>query len=268
MDNKLGTENKWVGFAINLVIAIGIFISFYVIALLMNKVFDRYIEKNNKLTEVSKTLFYNLVKKMMYFVIIATGLLIAATQLGLNIGTLMVIIGSVGLALALSLQDFLGQFISGLVMLFFQYFKINDMINIGDDTGIVTDFNLLNTTLTTPQNIAITIPNSYFMSKSFVNYSHNKLIFVGAEICISNNAKVDYYGLLKILNAEIKKIQYVENKETSTKLDSMSGPGTKIVVQIKIKPKNYVKAKKELNLISRQVMERENILLCDNYYIK
>ena len=66
----------------------------------------------------------------------------------------------------------------------------------------------------------------------------------------------------------IKKIQYVENKETSTKLDSMSGPGTKIVVQIKIKPKNYVKAKKELNLISRQVMERENILLCDNYYIK
>ena len=268
MNDKLGTENKLVDFAKNLGIAIGVFITFYVIALLMNKLFDNYIEKNNKLTKVSRSLFYNIVKKMSYFVIISTGLLIASIQLGFNIGTLMVIIGSVGLAFALSLQDFLSQFISGLFMSFFQYFKINDMINIGDDTGIVTNFNLLNTMITTPQNIAVTIPNSYFMSKPFVNYSHNKLIFVGAEICISNNAKVDYYGLLKILDAEIKKIHYVENEETSTKLDSMSGPGTKIVVQIKIKPVNYVKAKKELNLISRQVMERENILLCDNYYIR
>ena len=268
MSDNLGSENKFVGFAKNLLIAILVFICFYIFALVIDKMFDRYLDKRDNLKQVSKTLFYNLIRKMSYFVIIGVGLLIVATQLGLNIGTLVVIIGSIGLALALSLQDFLGQFISGLVMLFFQYFKINDMIHIGDDTGIVTNFNLLNTTLTTPQNIAITIPNSYFMSKSFINYSHNKLIFVGAEICISNNAKVDYYGLIKILDAEIKKIHYTENEETSTKLDNMSGSGTKILVQIKIKPENYVKAKKELNLISRHVMERENILLCDNYYIK
>jgi small-conductance mechanosensitive channel len=268
MDNKLGDENKLIGFGKNLGIAIGVFISFYVIALLMNKLFDNYIEKNNKLTEVSKTLFYNLVKKMSYFVIISAGLLIAATQLGVNIGTLMVILGSIGLALALSLQEFLGQFVSGIVMLFFQYFKINDLVNIGGNMGIVTDFNLLNTTLTTPENTAITIPNSQFMSSSFVNYSHNKLIYLSAEICISNNAKVDYADLLKILDDEIKKISYVENGDTVTKLDSMSGLGTKILVLIRIKPQNYGKAKKELYLVSRHVMEREDILLCDNYYIK
>jgi hypothetical protein len=45
MNDKLGTENKLVDFAKNLGIAIGVFITFYVIALLMNKLFDNYIEK-------------------------------------------------------------------------------------------------------------------------------------------------------------------------------------------------------------------------------
>ena len=266
--DQIGSENKFVGFLKNLGIAISIFICFYLISMLLNTLFDKYIDKNDKLTNVSKSLFYDFMKKMINFGLMSAALLIAAAQLGFNIGTLMVILGSVGLALALSMKDFLGQFIAGLVIITFQYFNVGDLIHIDDETGIVSGFNLLNTTLTTPQNIVIIIPNNDFMNKSFTNYSRNKLIFVGAEICISNNAKVDYRSLMKKLETEIKTIHYIENEEASIKLDNMAGPGTKILVQIRIKPENYVKAKKELQLVSRLFMEKENVLLCDNYYIK
>jgi len=265
---KMVVDNKYIDFAKNLGIAVVIFIFFYIVALMVNKLFNRYVENNDKLKDVSKTLFYDFVRKMLYFVIIGAGLLIAAARLGFNIGTLIVIIGSIGLALALCLKDFLGQFISGLAILFFQYFKLNDLIKIGDDMGTVTNFNLLNTSLTTPQNIVITVPNNDIMTKSFINYSKNNEIFIGTELCVSNNAKVDYKSLIDKLNTEIKKISYVINEETNTRLDSLAGSGTKILVQIKIKPENYAKAMKELNLVSRQVMGKDNILMCDNFYIK
>ena len=265
---KMVVDNKYIDFAKNLGISVVIFIFFYIVALMVNKLFNKYVENNDKLKDVSKTLFYDFVRKMLYFVIIGAGLLIAAARLGFNIGTLMVIIGSIGLALALCLKDFLGQFISGLAILFFQYFKLNDLIKIGDDMGTVTNFNLLNTSLTTPQNIVITVPNNDIMTKSFVNYSKNKEIFIGTELCVSNNAKVDYKSLIDKLDAEIKKISYIVNGETNTKLDSLAGSGTKIMVQIKIKPENYAKAMKELNLVSRQVMGKDNVLMCDNFYIK
>ncbi len=265
--DRANTKNTFVDFFKNVVIAISVFIIFYLISILLNKFFERYIDKNDKLN-VSKSLFYDFIKKLIHFGLLSSALLIAAAQLGFNLGTIMVILGSIGLAMALSMKDFLGQFIAGLVILAFQYYNTGDLIHIDEETGIVSGFNLLNTTLTTPQNIVIIIPNNDFMSKSFTNYSRNDFIFVGAEICISNNAKADYANLIKKLETEIKKIQYIENNETSIKFDSMSGPGTKILVQIQIKPKNYVKAKKELHLVSRLFMEKENILLCDNYYIK
>jgi small-conductance mechanosensitive channel len=265
--NRPNTENKFVGFFKNVVIAISVFVIFYLISILLNKIFEKYIDKNDKLN-VSKSLFYDFIKKLINFGLMSAAFLFAAAQLGFNMGTIMVILGSVGLALALSMKDFLGQFIAGLVILSFQYYNVGDLIHIDQETGIVSGFNLLNTTLTTPQNIVIIIPNNDFMSKSFTNYSRNEFIFVGAEICISNNAKADYENLIKKLEKEIKKIHYIENNETSIKLDSMAGPGTKILVQIRIKPANYVKAKKELHLVSRLFMEKENILLCDNYYIK
>jgi small-conductance mechanosensitive channel len=145
---------------------------------------------------------------------------------------------------------------------------VGDLIHIDDETGIVSGFNLLNTTLTTAQNTVIIIPNNDFMSKSFTNYSRNEFIFVGVEICISNNAKADYKNLIKKLETEIKKIKYIENNKTNIKLESIAGPGTTILVQIQIKPENYEDAHKELHLVSRLFMEKENVLLCDNYYIK
>lgn len=265
--DRPNTENKFVDFFKNLLIAISIFIVFYLLSVLLNKFFEKYVDKNDKLN-VSKSLFYDFMKKLINFGLMSAALLIAAIQLGFNMGTIFVILGSVGLALALSMKDFLGQFIAGLVILIFQYYNVNDLIRIDDKTGIVSGFNLLNTMLTTPQNTVIIIPNNDFLSKSFTNYSQNDFILIEAEICISNNAKFDYETLLKKLEKEIKKNQYIINNKTNIYLDSMAGPGTKIVVQIQIEPKNFIEAKDELQLISRRFMEKEHILLCDSYYIK
>jgi small conductance mechanosensitive channel len=265
--DRPNTGNSFVVFFKNLIIAISVFIVFYLISILLNNFFEKYVDKNDKLN-VSKSLFYDFIKKLINFGFMSAALLIAAAQLGFNMGTIMVLLGSIGLAFALSMKDFLGQFIAGLVIIAFQYYNVGDLIHIDDETGIVSGFNLLNTTLTTAQNTVIIIPNNDFMSKSFTNYSRNEFIFVGVEICISNNAKADYKNLIKKLETEIKKIKYIENNKTNIKLESIAGPGTTILVQIQIKPENYEDAHKELHLVSRLFMEKENVLLCDNYYIK
>ena len=105
------------------------------------------------------------------FVIIALGLaLILAYVWGANVGGLFTALGVSSIVLGLTLQNSVGQIISGLLLLFEQPFQIGDWVQTTSASGRVVEVNWRATHINTGSGLEI-IPNSVLAGQSFMNLS-------------------------------------------------------------------------------------------------
>jgi small conductance mechanosensitive channel len=87
-------------------------------------------------------------------------LLAVLQQFGLETTSLLTLLGTAGLAVALSLQGSLANFASGLLLLAFRTVRIGDSIEVGDVRGRVSEMLPFHVVLETPDNQRITVPNT------------------------------------------------------------------------------------------------------------
>ena len=105
------------------------------------------------------------------FVIIALGLaLILAYIWGANVGGLFTALGIGSIVIGLTLQNSVGQIISGLLMLFEQPFRLGDWIETSQGKGRVIEVNWRAVHVQTSSGVQIT-PNSVLAGQSFLNLS-------------------------------------------------------------------------------------------------
>lgn len=91
--------------------------------------------------------------------------------MGVPMASIVAVIGSVGVAISLAVQGTLSNLASGIMLLVFKPYKLDDYIESGEYSGTVTDLGVFYTTLTAPDNKTIVIPNSSLTSSTLVNYS-------------------------------------------------------------------------------------------------
>jgi small conductance mechanosensitive channel len=278
------TKSNIINIGVNIIFAVIIFFIFFIIAkVLLNKI--KYVkpDKNEKEKPLKNLvipkpneryhrgfilLYREFIAKFIFYIIILIGLVVALTKLGFNISTFLVVLGSIGLAIAFGFQGLIAQIISGILILFFQFFNLGDLVQINNDIGFIQDFNLVNTTFITNNGIKVIIPNNAITVGSFTNYSVNDEIFVMFDVSISNNYKVNYELLIERLIEAVKTSKYViDKKNISVVVYDMSGPGTKLKIKAKIASENYFGGTSNIRLIVRQTLEDEKIRLLDNYYI-
>ncbi len=108
------------------------------------------------------------------YVTIVIGLLIILQTVGIDLTTLNVLAGAVGIGVGFGLQNIANNFISGLIILFERPIKVGDRIEVGPVEGDVTTIGLRSTTVITNDDIAIIVPNSKFISENVVNWSHTE----------------------------------------------------------------------------------------------
>jgi len=190
-------------------------------------------------------------------------------NLGFNINTLLVIFGSAGLALALAIQSSVSQLVSGLIIIVFNYFNNDDLIEINNSMGFVKNFNLLNTVIYDPRGVKIIIPNSTITSGNFMNYYDQEKIYVQFFVTISNNNLINYDILLEnIKEALINNCTYIINKENVfAKISNISLSGTELNIKFLINHNDYYKANDSGKQIVRKFMTDNKILLLDNGYL-
>ena len=105
------------------------------------------------------------------FALIAVGIaLIFAYIWGANVGGLFTALGIGSIVIGLTLQNSVGQIISGLLMLFEQPFRIGDWIDTPKASGRVVEVNWRSVHLETSQGVLIT-PNSVLAGEAFTNLS-------------------------------------------------------------------------------------------------
>lgn len=95
--------------------------------------------------------------------------LIVAEKLGFNAASIVAVIGSAGVAVALSLQESLSNFAGGIVILVCQPFCVGDYIVTPSLEGTVQDIGLIYTHLLTFDNKMAVIPNGGLANSSITN---------------------------------------------------------------------------------------------------
>ncbi len=102
------------------------------------------------------------------FVIIA-----ALSQLGVETSSLAAILAAAGLAVGLALQGSLSNFAAGVMIMVLRPFTRGNYVEVAGTSGTVEAITIFQTTLKTPDNKVIIIPNSNVTSDNIVNYSAN-----------------------------------------------------------------------------------------------
>jgi len=103
---------------------------------------------------------------LLLFVIIA-----ALSQLGINTNSLVAVLGAAGLAIGLSLQSSLSNFAAGVMLIIFRPFTKGDFVEAGGASGIIDKISIFTTTLTTPDNKEVIVPNGAIIGSNITNYS-------------------------------------------------------------------------------------------------
>lgn len=100
-------------------------------------------------------------------------------------------IGAVGFAIGLAFQGALGNFAAGIMLLVFRPYKVGDVIVVGGHTGKVDEIDLFSTTLDTPDNRRIMIPNASIFGSTIENTSFHQTRRVEVLIGVGYTADID-----------------------------------------------------------------------------
>ncbi len=92
---------------------------------------------------------------------------------GIDMSSLSLLAGALGVGIGFGLQNITDNFISGIIILFEKPIKVGDRIVVGDIEGDVINISVRATTILTNENVSIIVPNSEFISSRVINWSHN-----------------------------------------------------------------------------------------------
>jgi len=198
--------------AINLVIALFIFVVGKWIARMVQNTLEKVL-RSRSVDEVLVDFLGNIV----YALVLIVAVVAAFDQLGIPATSFMAIIGAAGLAIGLALKDSLSNFASGVMLVMFRPFTKGNFIEAGGITGTVDEIRLVSTTLTTPDNKLITVPNSMMYTNAITNYSAKDTRRVDMVI------GVGYNDDLKVAASVLEKICASHPK-------ILKDPGTKIFI--------------------------------------
>ncbi|MEE9291946.1 MAG: mechanosensitive ion channel domain-containing protein [Acidobacteriota bacterium] len=105
------------------------------------------------------------------YALIVLGLLVGFQAAGIDLTSLTVLFGAIGVGIGFGLQSLAANFISGLIVLIERPIQVGDRIQIGDLNGRVIAINFRATELLTNDLIAVLVPNSEITSLQVINWS-------------------------------------------------------------------------------------------------
>ncbi|MBR4234630.1 MAG: mechanosensitive ion channel [Clostridia bacterium] len=164
-----------------IVIVVGLFLIHWIMKFLTRG--DRFV----KIEPTLKGFLLNLIKLILYVVVILT----AASVMGIPLTSFVTILASAGVAISLAMQGALSNFVGGMTMLLLKPFKAGDYVKIGDTEGTVRSIGVFFTELTMPDNRHISLPNSNLTNTAIVNYTREGTRRLDVSFGVSYDSDID-----------------------------------------------------------------------------
>jgi small conductance mechanosensitive channel len=117
--------------------------------------------------------------------VLMAGLLVALSQLGVNLSPILAGFGVVGFIVGFALQDTLGNFAAGMMILFYRPYDVGDFVEVSGVFGKVSHMNLVSTTILTIDNQTLVIPNGKIWGDVIRNVTSQRIRRVDLTFGIS-----------------------------------------------------------------------------------
>jgi small-conductance mechanosensitive channel len=127
------------------------------------------IKNQEKLDVPTKEIFSKLFEVVLFCIIV----LLLLNVMGINLTTLAVFGGAIGVGIGLGLQSIASNFISGIIILLDRSLTIDDYVELdGGPSGFVREFKMRYAVLETYDGKDVLVPNEKFISDLLINWSH------------------------------------------------------------------------------------------------
>jgi small-conductance mechanosensitive channel len=112
------------------------------------------------------------VEKLLTYGLVAFGVIAGLSTLGINLSSIAVFAGGLGIGLGLGFQGVVKEFVSGLVLVFDRNVHISDYIEMADGTrGVVQEIGPRATRIRNNDNVYLLIPNSKLIENTVINWT-------------------------------------------------------------------------------------------------
>ena len=130
----------------------------------------------------------------------------AATTVGIETTSFIALLGAAGLAIGLALQGSLSNFAGGALIVFFKPFKVGDVIDAQGVIGKVSEIQIFNTVLHTPDNRKVIVPNGALSNGIVTNISAESTRRVDFVFGISYDDDIDNARRLiqEVIRADVR----------------------------------------------------------------
>ncbi|MBS6447026.1 MAG: mechanosensitive ion channel [Clostridiales bacterium] len=201
-----------------------------------------------------QTLIVDLVKVALYVLLIV----ILASVLGIENASIAAAVASAGLAIGLALQGSLSNFAGGIMILIFKPFSIGDFIDDGTHSGTVTDIGIFYTTLETPDNKIVTIPNGTLSNQSVTDYSTKEIRRLDLKFSVAYDSDID---LVKDTLQELADAHELVLKEPSpfVRLGEQGDSALVFYLRVWVKASDYWTVNFDMLEASKKIFDKRGI---------
>ena len=187
-----------------------------------------------RLTKTVRTFLGHVISIILYILVAVVTIMI----LGFDLSAFSAVIASAGLAIGLALQGGLSNIAGGVMVVAFKPFEVGDYVETSGVGGTVTDIGIFYTTLTTPDNKKVVIPNGTVSNAVVTNFSAHDTRRIDFDFSIAYSADIDVAK--KVLYACAKKDERIlTDPEPQVMITAHNDSSITIKLRVWVKSADY-----------------------------
>ena len=254
MEAIMNQLQNWVlTYGLNVVAAIVILIVGRMVAGMIRSLIKRGMRKG----DLDEGLI-GFVGNLAYFGVIIMVVIAALAKFGIQTASFVAIIGAAGFAVGFALQGSLANFASGVMILMFRPFKVGDFVEAAGISGSVKQIGVFATTVHTPDNVRIIVPNGQIYGGIIKNYSANETRRVDLLIGIGYGSSIEAatQTILRLISADERTLK---DPEPMVAVSELADSSVNLVVRAWVDADDYWPTKFDLTRKIKETFDQESI---------
>ncbi len=182
-----------------------------------------------------------------------------AGMIGIGTTSFVTILGAAGLAVGLALQGSLSNFAGGVLLLIFKPYRVEDLIEVQGQLGVVKEIQIFNTILLTSDLKTIILPNGAVSNGTIVNYTKYGILRGDVQVSVSAMNDIDLVKQL-LIDDLLKNEHVLKDPAPEIAAVKIMDGGVTLSIKAYSLATHYAIINSDAVEIAKKVFEKHNIL--------
>ena len=235
LKSRIAVQENTISILIKAIVFVLIILGFRLLASIVGRVIERSLDSRRvKASRLLKNMLASIASKIVFLM----GILVALSQIGVSLAPVLAGLGVVGFIVGFALQDTLGNFAAGIMILFYRPYDVGDAVEVGGVLGKVKNMSIVNTTILTFDNQTLILPNSKIWGDVIKNITAQKVRRVDMIFGVSYTDDIlKTENLLSEIVSSHDKV--LDEPETVIKLHNLGESSVDFVVRPWVRTEDY-----------------------------